>query len=94
MEKRQSRNQTGPAGRYKGCMVDLMDKLMGLLGLRYKLYPVAEGRYGYRHPDGSWDGMVGELLEDVSVRDKYCPSNKRETSTLCWFNVGSQQKLF
>ena len=70
MERRQSRNQTGPAGRYKGYMVDLMDKLMGLLGLRYKLYPVADGRYGYRHPDGSWDGMVGELLEDVSVRDK------------------------
>ena len=60
-------NRTATTERpYIGYMADLVDKLSQIAGFRYELSPVADGSYGYRQADGSWDGMVGELLTGVS----------------------------
>lgn len=50
---------------YVGYMVDLLDKLMQVLGLKYRLFPAKDNQYGFLRPDGSWDGMIGELLRGV-----------------------------
>ena len=62
--------------RYDGFIVDLMDKVSKTLGFRYQLTPVADGRYGYRQTDGSWDGMVGELTGKVGTY-----------LFMCWYNI-------
>ena len=51
---------------YEGYIVDLMDEISNLLGLKYRLIPVQDSQYGYKRTDGSWNGMVGELIERVS----------------------------
>ena len=52
-------------GGYKGYVVDLMDKVSEIVGFKYKLIPIHDGTYGYRRSDGTWNGMVGELVEKV-----------------------------
>ena len=65
-------NNTAPTnimdvnGMYEGFIVDLMNELAQIVGFRFRLVPVWDGKFGYRKPDGSWDGMVGEVLRRVS----------------------------
>ena len=58
----------GSAGalHFTGYIPDLLDQLMVETGLHYELHVVAEGSYGYRAIDGSWSGMIGEVLRGVS----------------------------
>lgn len=35
------------------------------LNITYKLVPVKDGGYGSPQADGSWDGMVGEIIRGV-----------------------------
>ena len=58
------RNATN--GGYKGYVVDLMDKVAEIVGFRYRLAHVTDGTYGYRRSDGTWNGMVGELVAKVT----------------------------
>ena len=53
--------------QYRGYIVDLLDRLTAVLGLEYRLYPVQDGTFGYRQSSGTWDGMIGELLNKVDV---------------------------
>ena len=36
------------------------------IGIDYQIHPVKDGNYGYKQSDGTWDGMVGELINKVS----------------------------
>jgi len=51
--------------RYEGYCVDLSRKLFEMLQLDYELRLVADGKYGTRLANGTWDGMVGELTSHV-----------------------------
>ncbi|RDD40176.1 Glutamate receptor ionotropic, kainate 1 [Trichoplax sp. H2] len=51
--------------RYEGFMVDLLNRLSQDLKFKYELHLVPDGQYGaYRN--GSWDGMIKELLDDTA----------------------------
>ena len=50
---------------YEGYMVDLMEQLSVMLNFNYVLNPVVDGKYGHRRGDGTWDGMIGEILNEV-----------------------------
>ena len=34
-------------------------------GLQYRLHPVLDGSYGYKKSDGTWDGMIGDVVSKV-----------------------------
>lgn len=51
--------------RYQGYLVDLVDRMSKHLGFKYQIMPVKDGRYGHQQPDGLWNGMVGELMNEV-----------------------------
>lgn len=54
--------------RYEGYCIDLMKKLEeNIEGFHYNITIVKDGRYGALRPDGTWDGMVGELLRRVFI---------------------------
>ena len=56
---------TGNA-RFEGYCVDLLEKLAkNITGFEYDIFVSFENRYGARQPDGSWDGMIGYLLNEV-----------------------------
>ena len=51
--------------RYEGFCADLASLLAERLHISYVLRPVIDGKYGGQEPNGSWNGMVGELIYKV-----------------------------
>lgn len=60
-------NILGQPKRYKGFSIDVLDALAKLLGFKYDIYQVGDGKYGSVLPNGSWNGMIGELIGKVAV---------------------------
>ena len=67
---RQTNNQFG----YEGYIPELLDMIKVVLeeegiDFNYKLELMSEGNYGRKDSvSGQWDGMIQELIEDVSIR--------------------------
>ncbi|XP_062861752.1 glutamate receptor ionotropic, delta-1-like [Trichomycterus rosablanca] len=53
----------GQAKQYKGFSIDVLDALAKILGFKYEIYQVEDGKYGSLQPNGSWDGLIGELTK-------------------------------
>lgn len=53
--------------RYEGFSVDLLQRLSERIGFKYVIIPVADGKYGKPNANGEWNGMVGEVINGVSV---------------------------
>ncbi|XP_067910302.1 glutamate receptor ionotropic, kainate 4 isoform X2 [Heterodontus francisci] len=48
--------------RYEGFCVDMLKELSEILRFHYKIQLVADGVYGVAESNGTWTGMVGELI--------------------------------
>lgn len=55
---------------YKGYCIDLINELARNLHFTYDLYLVPDGKYGALTDNGTWNGMVGELVRQVSVEGR------------------------
>ena len=53
--------------RFAGFAVDLIQKVSELLEFEYELYPVPDGNFGSKLESGEWNGMIGQVLNGVSV---------------------------
>jgi len=51
--------------RFVGFIPDMLQNLSETLGFRYQISLVRDGKYGSPHPDGTWNGMIGELMRGV-----------------------------
>lgn len=60
-------NILGQPKRYKGFSIDVLDSLAKILGFKYDIYQVGDGKYGSALPNGSWNGMIGELIGKVGL---------------------------
>ena len=58
--------------RYQGFCADLAAQLAARLRINYRLRPVKDEKYGEQLDNGSWNGMVGELIRKVSHSILYC----------------------
>ena len=47
---------------FKGPLKNLLDTLSSLLNFTYTLYVPPDGQYGGRFENGSWNGMIGEVV--------------------------------
>lgn len=63
----------GQPKRYKGFSIDVLDALAKTLGFKYEIYQVADGKYGSPQPNGSWDGLIGELTNKAIRIDQSPP---------------------
>lgn len=53
--------------RFEGYCIDLLRELSGILGFRYEVRLVEDGKYGaLDEGTGQWNGMVQELMDHVS----------------------------
>ena len=52
---------------YEGYIPDLVAELSRRLHFEYYLRSARDGQYGQRRPDGTWNGVVGELLTGVNM---------------------------
>ncbi|XP_685683.4 glutamate receptor ionotropic, delta-1 isoform X2 [Danio rerio] len=55
-------NILGQPKRYKGFSIDVLEALAKILGFKYDIYQVADSKYGSQLSNGSWNGMIGELI--------------------------------
>ena len=55
-------------GEYEGFCVDLVQKLSEMIKFKYKMKAVSDGQFGGM-VNGTWNGMVGELLRRVSFSE-------------------------
>ena len=53
---------------YEGYMVELLDKLAQLMDFRYKLFPVDDGSFGFPQRNGTWTGLMGEVISKVRIQ--------------------------
>uniref|UniRef100_A0A3B4AU80 Glutamate receptor n=1 Tax=Periophthalmus magnuspinnatus TaxID=409849 RepID=A0A3B4AU80_9GOBI len=63
-------NILGQPKRYKGFSIDVLDALAKSLGFKYDIYQVSDSKYGSQLPNGSWNGMIGDLINkkaDIAV---------------------------
>ncbi|CAH1246687.1 GRID2 [Branchiostoma lanceolatum] len=47
---------------FSGFCMDLLKELSIMLDFDYELYEVHDGKYGSRRADGTWDGMIGDVI--------------------------------
>ncbi|CAG5123697.1 unnamed protein product, partial [Candidula unifasciata] len=48
---------------FDGYIPDLLDEVAKLTGLSFTFSVRADGRYGHRLPNGSWDGLIGDIVD-------------------------------
>lgn len=74
-------NILGQPKRYKGFSIDVLDALAKILGFKYDIYQVADSKYGSQLPNGSWNGMIGDLINKVSASGQR--QSKGNEGTVC-----------
>ena len=52
---------------YEGFCIDLLKQLAKMLHFTYEIYPSPDEQYGGVTENGTWNGMMGELLNKVST---------------------------
>jgi len=57
---------------YEGFCVDLAKKIAEFCGFNYSIRPVKDNKYGSQEDNGTWNGMVGELVRHVSRKTTVC----------------------
>lgn len=75
-----SKKLEGGSISYKGYCIDLLNELARYLKFTYEIYISPDGLYGSETENGTWNGMIGELLNEVSkdiVYFVYCSSVAR-----------------
>lgn len=85
-------NILGQPKRYKGFSIDVLDALAKILGFKYDIYQVGDGKYGSALPNGSWNGMIGELIGKVGVLSFYLSQSISKFHSKSFFS-GSQATL-
>ncbi|XP_056297576.1 glutamate receptor ionotropic, kainate 4-like [Pseudoliparis swirei] len=53
--------------RYEGFCVDMLKELAEILKFKYRIRLVGDGLYGVPGANGTWAGMVGELISRVKT---------------------------
>lgn len=61
---------------YKGYCIDLLNELARRLKFNFDIYLTPDGKYGAIRKNGSWNGMIGELLNEVGVKTVSVISHK------------------
>ena len=50
---------------YEGYCIDLLNELAKSLKFTYEIYFVPDGLYGAKTENGTWNGLIGELVNKV-----------------------------
>ena len=60
------KHEKGGTILYEGFSIDLFKELAKMLRFTFKIYPSPDGQYGGITENGTWNGMMGELVNKVS----------------------------
>ncbi|XP_017490329.1 PREDICTED: glutamate receptor ionotropic, kainate 1-like, partial [Rhagoletis zephyria] len=79
--------------RFEGFVIDLIGELSELLGFKYVFKLVDDGKYGSVNENGTWNGLIGEVINkvaDIAVVDLTITLKRAEAVdfTLPFMNTG------
>ncbi|KAJ8298372.1 hypothetical protein KUTeg_024903 [Tegillarca granosa] len=60
----EEKHLTSGKENFKGFCIDLAEKVANHINFTYDLYLVPDGAYGSKLPNGTWNGMIGELTKN------------------------------
>lgn len=52
-------------GKLEGFCIDILNEIAHKMNFRYEIYKVPDNQYGNDNGNGSWNGMIRELMEKV-----------------------------
>uniref|UniRef100_A0A8C5LYS9 Glutamate receptor n=1 Tax=Leptobrachium leishanense TaxID=445787 RepID=A0A8C5LYS9_9ANUR len=55
-------NVLGKPKKYQGFSIDVLEALSSYLGFKYEIYIAPDHKYGSAQADGTWNGLIGELV--------------------------------
>ena len=67
MELKKSEQPLEGNDRYQGFCVDLLEEIAEIVGFRFEIKLVPDGKYGAPDDNKMWNGMVQEIISKVSV---------------------------
>ena len=53
-------------GELQGFCIDLLNKLQEMMNFTYDIYVVEDGKFGSEQANGAWNGVVGDIIQEVS----------------------------
>lgn len=53
--------------QFEGFCVDMLQEISELVGFKYKIELVPDGKYGAPDEQGNWNGMVHQIVDRVST---------------------------
>ena len=59
------KKHTHGAVTYEGYCIDLLNELAKKLHFTYDIYPSPDGLYGSETENGTWNGVIAELINKV-----------------------------
>lgn len=62
-----SENVLGKPKKYQGFSIDVLESLSTYLGFTYEMYIAPDHKYGRPQENGTWNGLIGELVFKVRV---------------------------
>lgn len=62
-----SENVLGKPKKYQGFSIDVLESLSTYLGFTYEIYVAPDHKYGRPQENGSWNGLIGELVFKVRL---------------------------
>ena len=79
--------------RFEGFSVDLADHLSNFLGFNYTIKLVDDGNYGKEVSPDNWNGMLGEVMDEVAdfcIADISVTAERAQAFafSMPWMNLG------
>lgn len=64
------KKEDGGAKSYEGYSIDLLNELSRVLKFTYYIYRAPDGLFGAETENGTWNGMIGEIIKGVCNLNK------------------------
>ena len=66
------KKQKGDFISYEGYCIDLLNELARILNFTFEIHHGQDGYYGVKTENGTWNGMIGELVNEVCEQFDTC----------------------
>ncbi|KAM7384880.1 hypothetical protein PAMA_011982 [Pampus argenteus] len=76
--------------QYEGFCVDMLRELADILKFNFRIKLVDDGLYGAPEPNGSWTGMVGELINRLLLFSRF--TSRPENLAVAGFTITSERE--
>ena len=64
---------------FKGYCIDLLEELARNLHFTYDIYTTPDGNYGAEAENGTWNGVIGELINRVGILYSWAKESRTKT---------------